>query len=590
MANYSKYNSEYELLRLCPKPWRYNTSTELNALPYNGQYTFYDGGGYVADLGYNLQTALRVVRNLENNAWIDQRTAVVLVEFTVFEPSTSLFSIAKFLYEVIPTGRPETLARFETLSIYGAPNSKLGSVFLAFQITLLLLVAYFLFLETVKIYRQTCSYFGSFWNWMNLLQLISTITTIAFFFFKENYVSSFVKNVHTNPFQTTSVDYVLFWSELEIIVLSLVIFILTVKFLRIIRFNRHVCQMVASLKLSTPHLVSYSVVFLVNMFAFSLLGWLLFGNDLQSYHSLVASLGTLFQKFLGGELLFIEIQSANRILGPIYIFSFMLSTAFILINMFVAILNDSYGSVKELSGGRFGDADLGDFIKGYYLTRLKRSHEVLKRKLGNFGYRHQVYVRPRKEAKFNSKQEGAGSFMSLPSDYPPYVDNWNGDYHSSQFVLLDTDSNENNINLHGEQINSGFSQKEKLVQDSVYTPRVPSTSCHENAKEELVDLLGDLPDATIASSIAVNQNVSNAEFMNLLSDLPESMVDDEDTIDNVRKGLANIGAVIRLNKSTLRRFSTTGDKYIVQTNLNMGPSVAVTLRQGRESAQQVITE
>lgn len=68
------------------------------------------------------------------------------------------------------------------------------------------------------------------------------------------------------------------------------------------------------------------------------------------------------------------------------------------------------------------------------------------------------------------------------------------------------------------------------------------------------------------------------------------MVDDEDTIDNVRKGLANIGAVIRLNKSTLRRFSTTGDKYIVQTNLNMGPSVAVTLRQGRESAQQVITE
>lgn len=589
MENYSKYNSEYDLLRLCPKPWRYNTSTELNTLPYNGRHTFYDGGGYVADLGYNLQTALRVVRNLESNDWIDQRTAVVLVEFTVFEPSTSLFSMAKFLYEVIPTGRPETIARFNTISIYGASDSKLGSVFLAFQIILLLLVAYFLILETIKIYRQTCSYFGLFWNWMNLLQLISTITTVAFFFFKENYVSSFVKNVHTNPFQTTSVDYVLFWSELEIAVLSLVIFILTVKFLRIIRFNRHVCQMVASLKLSTPHLVSYSVVFLVDMFAFALLGFLLFGNDLQSYRSVVASLGTLFQEFLGGELHFNEIKSANRILGPIYIFSFMLSTAFILINMFVAILNDSYGSVKELSGGRFTDADLGDFIKGYYLTRLKRSHEVLKKKLGNFGYRHQVYVRPKRESKFNSKQEGAGSFLSLPSDYPPYVDNWNGGYHSSQLVLLDTDPNENNVNLNGAHINSEFVQKEKL-QDSDYTSRVPSMSCHENATEELVDLLGDLPEATIASSIGVNQNVSNAEFIDLLGDLPESMVDDENTVDNVRKGLASIGAVIRLDKSTLRRFSTTGDKYIVQTNLNMGPSVAVTLRPGRESAQQVITE
>ncbi|XP_068684192.1 polycystin-1-like protein 2 [Montipora foliosa] len=583
--NFSNYNSEYELLRLCPKPWRYNTSRELNTLPFNGRHTFYDGGGYVADLGYNLRKAVRVVQNLESNDWIDQRTAVVFVEFTVFEPSTSLFSMAKFLYEVIPTGMPDTLARFDTLSIYGTSDPTLHSTFVAFQIILLLLIVYFLLLETVKIYRQTCSYFSAFWNWMNLLQVISTITTVVFFFLKEKYVSSFVKNVQANPFETTSTDYVVFWSDLESVVLSVVIFIVTVKLLRIIRFNRHVCQMVASLKLSAPLLVSYSVVFFINILSFSLLGFLLFGNELQSYHSVVASLGTLIQEFLGGHLHFHELRSSNRILGPIYIFSYMFSTGFILINMFLAILNDSYESVKELSGGKFHDAQLGDFIKEYCLTRLKRMQEVLKRRLGSFGYRHELYDRQREASKF--KPKGCiGSFTSLPSDYPPYIEHWDSCCYSSQLGLLDNDANGNEIRSAIYQVDSSHVQEEELVE----VPCVASsTDPYENTTEELADLLGDLPEATIAPSIASNCCVSSAEFINLLSDLPESMVDDEDTIDKVRKGLANIGAVIRLNKSTLRRFSTTGDKYIVQTNIQIGPTVAVTLRERCDSDKNDIT-
>lgn len=247
MTNISKYHSIYDVLRLCPKPWRYNSSLELNTLSYYGRHTRYDGGGYIADLGYDSRTASRVVINLESNDWIDERTAAILIEFTIFQPSTFLFSVAKFLYEVYPTGKPVSQARFDTLSIYGTSDPSILSFFVACQIILLLLIGYFLLLEVVKIYRQSCSYFRSFWNWTNLLQPIFAITTIAFFFFKEKYVSSFVKQVQENPFETASADYVLFWSDMEMIVLSVVVFIVTVKFLRIIRFNRHVCQMVSSL-------------------------------------------------------------------------------------------------------------------------------------------------------------------------------------------------------------------------------------------------------------------------------------------------------------------------------------------------------
>ena len=60
-------------------------------------------------------------------------------------------------------------------------------------------------------------------------------------------------------------------------------------------------------------------------------------------------------------------------------------------------------------------------------------------------------------------------------------------------------------------------------------------------------------------------------------------MDDDDTIDNVRKGLADVGAVLRLDEQTLRRFSTTGDKYIVQANIQMGLPVAVHFRSRRNS-------
>lgn len=549
----------------------------------------YNGGGYVADLGYNSRTAMRVVRNLESNDWIDERTAAVFVEFTVFEPSTSLFSMAKFLYEVIPTGRPETWARFDTLSIYATSDPKLRSLFVACQIILLLLIAYFLLLEAVKIYRQSCSYFTSFWNWMNLLQLVSAITTVTFFFFKENYLTSFVKHVQANPFETTSVDYILFWSDLELVLLSVVVFIVTVKFLRIIRFNRHVCQMVASLKLSSPHMASYSVLFFINMLAFTLLGLLLFGNEIESYSSFIDTLGTLFQKFLGGNLHFYEFQSSSRVLGPIYVFSYMLSMAFILINMFIAILNESYESVKELSGGKFADAELGDFIKQYYLARFTRLYEALKRKLGNFGYRHQLYDRPRNESKLKLRQECVGSFTTLPSDYPSYVDTWDRVDYSSQHVLLDDDVNAHDKITAANTIDAGQLNQAASF-DELDIPSVPPVASSDDANTELLDVLEDLPETVIAPSIASDRNVSNTEFMNLLGDLPESMVDDDETIDNVRKGLANIGAVLRLNNNTLRRFSTTGDKYIVQTNLQMGPSVALTLRARRESEPHVITE
>ena len=100
---------------LCPRPWRYQTSHALHTTFFHGQTYSYGGGGYVADLGYTFTSAKEVVDNLEETVWIDDRTAGVFIEFTLFEPSSSLVTSVKYLYERLATGQTNTEAKIQTL-------------------------------------------------------------------------------------------------------------------------------------------------------------------------------------------------------------------------------------------------------------------------------------------------------------------------------------------------------------------------------------------------------------------------------------------------------------------------------------------
>ena len=79
--------THHELLRLCPKPWRYQDAGVSDTVPKWGQFSFYPGGGFVADLGYENATGFSIIENLKTNDWLDRQTRAVIVEFSAFNPS-----------------------------------------------------------------------------------------------------------------------------------------------------------------------------------------------------------------------------------------------------------------------------------------------------------------------------------------------------------------------------------------------------------------------------------------------------------------------------------------------------------------------
>ena len=348
---------------LCPRPWRYRTSHALHTTSFHGQTYSYGGGGYVADLGYTFTSAKKVVDNLEETVWIDDRTAGVFVEFNLFEPSSSLVTSVKYLYERLATGQTNTEAKIYTMTLYSPADPVFHKIYEVCQLLFIGVIALLVFGEVVKIARTGGAYFKHFWNWLELIEIVSASSSVVMFVQKEKYTSEFVRKVRSNPFETSSADYLVLWSDLEVALLSFVIFIVTIKLLRIIRFNRHICQMMATLKRSAGVLVSFSAVFVTVVMGFSHLGHLVFGHDLEAYSTYPSTLGSMLIMTLGGRLYYSEVFLIAEVLGPVFLFAYLLIVGMILVNIFVTILMSAYGTVREeKSQVDFTDADLGDFM------------------------------------------------------------------------------------------------------------------------------------------------------------------------------------------------------------------------------------
>lgn len=377
VTNTSLNQSVFELERMCPKPWRYRSSWDLQTLSYEGFYSTYSGGGFVADLGYNIKSALDVINKLQAKNWIDEFSVAVFIEFTIFNPSSSLFSVNKCLYERSPAGGVAFSRSVKTLTLYKAASNHFQKFYEVCHLLFMVIILFIVIDEASKIYHKKKQYFKGFWNWVEMLQIVTAVSSVVIYFLKAKYTSWFVKKVRNNPFETSSADYIVLWSTVEVYVLSFLIFIVTVKILRLIRFNRHVCQMMGTLARAVSPLISYFVVFVATVLAYTQLAFLIFGSAMGPYSSFFNSLRAVLQMLLGGKMFFYEIKSVNGVLGPLFVFFYMFTMAFILLNMFLAILNESYFEVVDSPGNDFSNADLGHFMVAY----LSRNIRLLGRRL-----------------------------------------------------------------------------------------------------------------------------------------------------------------------------------------------------------------
>ena len=346
---------------LCPVPWRYVPSESFQESSSWGLFHVYDGGGYVANLGYTNDTARPIISNLRKFGWIDRQTRAILLQFSIYNANTGYLSIATYYFEILPTGYGNPFSTIDTL-VLTSTQTGFYQFYLICQLLFIIMVFLFVLKEVYKIYRKRCAYFRNVWNWVEILQILFSFLVVVFYVIKSKKVLNSAIKVKENPFASVSFGDAISWNHAENAVLAIAVFIVTVKLLRMIRFNPHISMLMSSFRVSRRLLFSYSIIFTIIFLSYAQFGLLAFGSDIQRYSTFQRILYSEFLMCLGGKMDLAELKRANRVIGPLFGFSFNMLMAFIFLNFFVAILNDSYEDVKENTDKQSKEYEMADFI------------------------------------------------------------------------------------------------------------------------------------------------------------------------------------------------------------------------------------
>ncbi|KFV69600.1 Polycystin-2, partial [Dryobates pubescens] len=142
---------------------------------------------------------------------------------------------------------------------------------------------------------------------------------------------------------------------------------------KFINFNRTLSQLSSTMSRCVKDLLGFAIMFFIVFLAYAQLAYLVFGTQLDDFSTFQGCIFTQLRILLG-DFNFTELEEANRVLGPIYFTTFVFIMFFILLNMFLAILNDTYSEVRADMAQQKAEMELSDLIrKGYNkaMVRLK---------------------------------------------------------------------------------------------------------------------------------------------------------------------------------------------------------------------------
>ncbi|XP_041364433.1 uncharacterized protein LOC121379847 [Gigantopelta aegis] len=345
--------------------YTYSKASKLNGYPYIGKLTVYGGGGYVTELRESRWVLRRMMSRLQQEQWVDKHTRGLFVELTVYNPQVNLFAIVTIIAEFSDTGGVVPSYRIEPAMLLPYMSSALLFQVLC-EIVYFVFTVMFIFKEMKKLIQLKFQYFKYVWNLVELSIIAMSIAAIVVYFYKfivTNQLTSQFKQNKGNKYM--KFQYVGYWNEVFSYIIGWLVFFGSLKFLKLLRFNKRMSLLAATLRKGAKRLVHFSLIFWIVFLAFIQLFYLTFMSTALSFSSFVGSVETGVLMIMGQIDIF-SMTMVLPIMSHIYVFLFVFTITFIVVNMFLSILNETFADVR---------ADL---------TKMSNDYEILSFMLNRF--------------------------------------------------------------------------------------------------------------------------------------------------------------------------------------------------------------
>ncbi|NXJ45132.1 PK2L2 protein, partial [Spizaetus tyrannus] len=323
--------------------WKYTSASSLSPW-YWGSMGLYSSGGYMFTLPKSKQESVEKLVFLRQNSWLTRGTRVVFIDFSTYNANINLFCIIKLVVEFPATGGAVTSSHIYSVKLLRYVTYY--DYFLAScEITFCLFIITFIIQEAIKIVKLKKEYFRSAWNWLDLLLLVVSIFAIAFNIYCTVEVSLLMEELLSDAHVYPDFYFLAFWQVLYNNMIAVNIFFAWIKILKYVSFNKTMTQLSSTLSRCAKDIIGFAIMFFIIFFAYAQLGYLVFGSQVEEFSTFQNCIFTQFRIVLG-DFNFETIEATNRILGPIYFITFVFFVFFVLLNMFLAIINDTYSEVK----------------------------------------------------------------------------------------------------------------------------------------------------------------------------------------------------------------------------------------------------
>ncbi|CBY18963.1 unnamed protein product [Oikopleura dioica] len=362
-------------------PWAWRSEDELGGRSYKSdQLGFtYPSSGYTKELGRNKTKTTEILHDLKKDLWIDRGTRALFVDFTVYNPNINLFCVVKLVAEFPATGGVITSQKFSTVKLLKLKEGY-DYFILATEIIYIAFIIYYCVEEFLEIKLHKGAYFKGFWNIVDLIVIFLSLCAFSFYLYRNTEIDNKLDALMEKEDSYADFQSLAYWEGVYMYVMAIVVFLAWIKLFKYISFNTTMNQLSETLSRSAKDVGGFMIMFLIVFLAYTQLGFLIFGSQVEDFSKFDKCVYTLFRIILG-DFNFHQLENAHNILGPIFFITYVFFVFFVLLNMFLAIINDTYSEVKEDLATRKSEFDLGAFLKKGYngmLTKLKLRKDRLK--------------------------------------------------------------------------------------------------------------------------------------------------------------------------------------------------------------------
>ncbi|XP_062378932.1 polycystin-2 isoform X1 [Sardina pilchardus] len=350
-------------------PWVYSDGSSLGGGSHWGEVGTYGAGGYYQDLSRGRDESANQLQALKNNLWLDRGTRAVFLDFSVYNGNINLFCIVRLVVEFPATGGALTSWQFQTVRLIRYVSSWDCFVGLC-EVAFCFFVLYYLVEEALEIRLHRLHYFKNLWNCLDVLLIILCVPASIMNICRTAMVNSNLQYLLDHTSHPNFVSLAQLQVQFNNLA-AIIVFLAWVKLFKFINFNKTMSQLSTTMSRCAKDLIGFAIMFFIIFLAYAQLGYLVFGTQVDDFSTFQACIFTQFRILLG-DFDFSEIEEANGILGPIYFSSFVFFMFFILLNMFLAIINDTYSEVKTDMSQQRSEMEMSDLIKkGYNKAMVK---------------------------------------------------------------------------------------------------------------------------------------------------------------------------------------------------------------------------